>query len=81
MSGWSCIHDDRGTCARVVGRPCDPGMKGCILAGRFRFTNPAKNRPSSPPPAPADEKASSSRNGGQKDMPAVPPGLRIQISD
>jgi hypothetical protein len=45
MSGWSCVHDDNGTCTRVAGRPCDPGMKGCILAGRFRFTNPAKNRP------------------------------------
>ena len=44
MSGWSCVHDDNGTCTRVAGRPCDPGMKGCILAGRFRFTNPAKNR-------------------------------------
>ncbi|CAA7627343.1 hypothetical protein [Magnetospirillum sp. SS-4] len=44
MSGWSCVHDDHGTCTRVAGRPCDPGMKGCVLAGRFRFTNPAKNR-------------------------------------
>lgn len=45
MSGWGCAHDDHGTCTRVAGRPCDPGMKGCILAGRFRFSNPAKNRP------------------------------------
>lgn len=53
MSGWSCVHDDHGTCTRVAGRPCDPGMKGCILAGRFRFTNPAKNRP----PRPASNQA------------------------
>ncbi|CUW38675.1 conserved protein of unknown function [Magnetospirillum sp. XM-1] len=45
MSGWGCAHDDHGTCTRVAGRPCDPGMKGCVLAGRFRFSNPAKNRP------------------------------------
>ncbi len=49
MSGWGCAHDDHGTCTRVAGRPCDPGMKGCILAGRFRFSNPAKNRPVKPP--------------------------------
>lgn len=45
MSGWGCVHEDHGKCNRVAGRPCDPGMKGCILAGRFRFSNPAKNRP------------------------------------
>ncbi|WP_085374580.1 hypothetical protein [Magnetospirillum sp. ME-1] len=45
MSGWGCPHDDHGTCTRVAGRPCDPGMKGCVLAGRFRFSNPVKNRP------------------------------------
>jgi len=25
---------------------CDPGMKGCVLYGRFRFSNEAKNKPS-----------------------------------
>lgn len=45
MSGWGCVHEIEGTCTRVAGRPCDPGMKGCILAGRFRFSNEAKNRP------------------------------------
>jgi hypothetical protein len=44
MSGWGCPHEDHGTCMRVAGRPCDPGMKGCVLAGRFRFSNPGKNR-------------------------------------
>jgi hypothetical protein len=44
MSGWGCVHEIDGTCGKVAGRPCDPGMKGCILAGRFRFTNPDKNR-------------------------------------
>jgi hypothetical protein len=27
---------------------CDPGMKGCVLYGRFVFSNPAKNRPAKP---------------------------------
>lgn len=49
MSGWSCPHEETGRCTRVAGRPCDPGMKGCILAGRFRFTNPGKNRDGAAP--------------------------------
>jgi hypothetical protein len=50
MSGWGCVHEQGGTCTKVAGRPCDPGMKGCVLAGRFRFTNAAKNRPPKAPP-------------------------------
>lgn len=46
MSGWGCVHESEGKCGKVAGRPCDPGMKGCVLAGRFRFTNPSKNRTS-----------------------------------
>ncbi|TAN73366.1 MAG: hypothetical protein EPN20_03285 [Magnetospirillum sp.] len=49
MSGWGCVHDQNGICTKVANRPCDPGMKGCVLAGRFRFTNPTKNRPSRMP--------------------------------
>ncbi|MGE5475895.1 MAG: hypothetical protein ACM3Q1_04520 [Bacteroidales bacterium] len=45
MSGWGCVHEVNGVCSRVAGRPCDPGMKGCVLAGRFRFSNETKNRP------------------------------------
>ncbi|MCR6630848.1 MAG: hypothetical protein NVV74_12815 [Magnetospirillum sp.] len=45
MSGWGCVHEVKGVCSRVADRPCDPGMKGCVLAGRFRFSNEAKNRP------------------------------------
>lgn len=45
MSGWGCVHEVEGVCSRVAGRQCDPGMKGCVLAGRFRFSNEAKNRP------------------------------------
>ncbi|MDO8311793.1 MAG: hypothetical protein Q7T25_07620 [Sideroxyarcus sp.] len=25
--------------------PCDLGMKGCVLFGRFRFADESKNRP------------------------------------
>ena len=44
-SGWGCPNELNGTCKKVGGRPCDPGMKGCILFGRFRFSNEAKNKP------------------------------------
>ena len=37
-----------GVCQRVNRLPCDQGMKGCILYGRFVFSNPAKNRPAKP---------------------------------
>jgi hypothetical protein len=45
MSGWGCPHEANGICQRVKQRPCDPGMKGCTLYGRFVFNNPAKNVP------------------------------------
>lgn len=43
MSGWGCPHDQNGLCAKVDGHPCDPGMKGCELAGRYRFADESKN--------------------------------------
>lgn len=60
MSGWGCVHEVNGLCSRVADRPCDPGMKGCVLAGRFRFSNEAKNRPPRRQPADADQAGSSS---------------------
>ncbi len=45
MSGWGCPHEANGMCQRVPGEHCDPGMKGCVLFGRFVFSDPAKNRP------------------------------------
>jgi len=48
MGGWGCPHELNGVCQRVNGLPCDPGMKGCVLYGRFVFSNPAKNRPNKP---------------------------------
>lgn len=43
MSGWGCPHEVKGLCDRVERRKCDPGMKGCILAGRFVFSADEKN--------------------------------------
>ncbi|MCC6611583.1 MAG: hypothetical protein IT515_18160 [Burkholderiales bacterium] len=44
MSAWSCPHlEHDGTCSRVLGRPCELGMKGCVLAGRFVFADESKN--------------------------------------
>ncbi len=38
MSGtWGCPHEVNNTCSRVNNLPCDPGMKGCVLAGRYIF--------------------------------------------
>lgn len=54
MGGWDCIHHVEDRCEKVRGKSCNPGMKGCVLAGRFRFSNPEKNRPAGlrPPPRP-----------------------------
>lgn len=48
MGGWGCPHEANGVCQRVSKLPCDPGMRGCVLYGRFVFSNQAKNRPASP---------------------------------
>ncbi|GAB1232457.1 hypothetical protein [Ferrigenium sp. UT5] len=44
MGGWGCPHELDGKCQKVLNRPCDIGMKGCVLAGRFRFADERKNR-------------------------------------
>ncbi len=48
MSSWGCPHEENGVCRKVSMLPCDPGMKGCVLYGRFVFSNPAKNPPAKP---------------------------------
>lgn len=42
--GWGCPHEVNDTCTKINNLPCDPGMKGCVLAGRFVFANEDKNR-------------------------------------
>lgn len=57
MSSWGCPHEANGRCQKVKQLPCDPGMRGCVLHGRFVFSNPAKNRaPKSKPPAQTEAK-------------------------
>lgn len=44
MSSWGCPHEQNGKCARINDVPCDPGMKGCVLFGRFVWADESKNR-------------------------------------
>jgi len=45
MSGsWGCPHELKDLCTRVNNLPCDPGMKGCVLYGRFVFADDEKNK-------------------------------------
>lgn len=45
MSSWGCPHEQDGKCARINNVRCDPGMKGCVLFGRFVWADESKNRP------------------------------------
>ena len=62
MGGWGCPHEVDEKCQKVLNKPCDIGMKGCVLAGRFNFADPSKNRPKKKPldesntPAPTSDK-------------------------
>jgi hypothetical protein len=42
--GWGCPHEANDICTKLNNLPCDPGMKGCVLAGRFVFANEEKNQ-------------------------------------
>lgn len=39
MGSWGCPHEIQGVCTKVNNLPCDPGMKGCVLAGKYVFAN------------------------------------------
>lgn len=41
--GWGCPHELDGLCSKVHNLPCDPGMKGCELYGRYAFFDGDKN--------------------------------------
>ena len=44
MAGsWGCPHEADDRCGKVSNLPCDPGMKGCELHGRYAFFNEDKN--------------------------------------
>lgn len=42
--GWGCPHEVSGACGKVHNLPCDPGMKGCELYGRYTFFDGNKNK-------------------------------------
>jgi len=45
MASWGCPHEIKDQCTKVNNQTCDPGMKGCVLAGRYVFTgNDEKNK-------------------------------------
>ena len=41
--GWGCPHELNGQCSKIKELSCDPGMKGCELAGRYVFFDGGKN--------------------------------------
>ncbi len=41
--GWSWPPEVHGLCSKINILPCDPGMKGCELYGRYVFFDPGKN--------------------------------------
>lgn len=41
--GWGCPHEVDERCTKINDLPCDPGMKGCVLYGRFVFADDGKN--------------------------------------
>jgi len=41
--GWGCPHEIKGQCSKINNLPCDPGMKGCELYGRYVFFDDKKN--------------------------------------
>ncbi|SDI39860.1 hypothetical protein [Propionivibrio dicarboxylicus] len=42
-AGWGCPHEVNGRCSKINDLPCDPGMKGCQLFGRYVFFDDSKN--------------------------------------
>jgi len=42
--GWGCPHEVDDICTKISNLPCDPGMKGCVLYGRFVFADESKNQ-------------------------------------
>ena len=44
MAGaWGCPHEINGLCHKLNALPCNPGMKGCVLFGRYVFACAEKN--------------------------------------
>lgn len=55
MAGaWSCPYEADDVCTRVGGRPCQPGMRGCLLYRRYAIFDGDSLYPA--PARPADDK-------------------------
>ena len=68
MSGsWGCPHELNNLCTKVNQLPCDPGMKGCVLYGRFVFANEEKNERLRQKQARGDSSAASPDTGASRD--------------
>jgi hypothetical protein len=61
VSSWSCPHEESGTCNKVAGAYCRPGMKGCVLVGKVSFQDGDVPEPEWPP---GKEPARSRQPGG-----------------
>ncbi len=48
MSGWCCPHEQTGLCVKVNNTTCKPGMKGCVLQGRFQWADAVKVKKEEP---------------------------------
>jgi hypothetical protein len=64
---WGCPHELKGLCIKVNNLPCDPGMKGCVLYGRFVFANDEKNERLRQKQARGGDGAAGSGTGAGKD--------------
>jgi hypothetical protein len=49
VTGWSCRYEVTGSCQRVDGAYCRPGMKGCVLVGKVTFQDGQIPAPVWPP--------------------------------
>nr|VFK22040.1 MAG: hypothetical protein BECKLPF1236B_GA0070989_12911 [Candidatus Kentron sp. LPFa] len=73
MAGWGCPNEANGICLRVQGRVCDPGMKGCVLFGRFVFSNTDKNRPGGPREREKKDRSWQDSNDSHSNPIEIPP--------
>ncbi len=74
MSGsWGCPHEIDNHCSKIKNLPCDPGMKGCVLAGRFRFFNEEKNVRFYEKQRRKSAESGSAQDGAQDDTQATEP--------
>jgi hypothetical protein len=53
---------------KVKQRPCNPGMKGCVLYGRFAFSDPDKNSPAIKRKLEEKKRSTASRNTKRKSI-------------